>query len=175
MQLIRYGKPRRDDFCEATFQRIGKLVGGTIPDEYVGYLREYGTGRKLQPNTVKSGTVNDLRVEEFLTVSDEDDPESVAGATRTFRANGMISDNILLFAEAYGGHLQYGLILEGPLYGSVVAMDSARLILDGRETEIPNVKGVYHLARSFDEFIDSLYSDPQELEEWEEDYGPLNG
>lgn len=175
MKLIKYGKPHESEFCDASIQKLGKLVNTLIPEEYVNYLRQFGTGRKLQPNTVKFDAASDLRVEEFLAVSDEDDPESVVGATRTFVANGMISENILLFAQAYGGHLQYGLILEGPLYGSVVAMDSARLILDGTETEIPNVKGVYHLARTYDEFIDSLYSDPQELEEWEEDYGPLNG
>ena len=175
MQTIKYGKPRKDTLSEEVLINLERHMGNKIPKDYVGFLRQFGTGRKLQPNTVKFDAASDLRVEEFLTVSDEDDPESVVGATRTFVANGMISENILLFAQAYGGHLQYGLILEGPLYGSVVAMDSARLILDGTETEIPNVKGVYHLARSFDEFIDSLYSDPQELEEWEEDYGPLKG
>ena len=175
MQTIKYGKPRKDTLSEEVLINLERHMGNKIPKDYVGFLRQFGTGGKLQPNTVKFDAASDLRVEEFLTVSDEDDPESVVGATRTFVANGMISENILLFAQAYGGHLQYGLILEGPLYGSVVAMDSARLILDGTETEIPNVKGVYHLARSFDEFIDSLYSDPQELEEWEEDYGPLKG
>ncbi|WP_150526775.1 hypothetical protein [Roseibium sediminis] len=175
MQATKFGYRNNENNIQGAKNIIESLISANIPDLYIKFIEEFGTGQDIMPNKPNCPEKKDLRIDKIFVFSDVEATTSVAKMTKTLQVDGMISPNIMLFAEAYGGHLQYGLILEGPLYGSVVAMDSARLILDGTETEIPNVKGVYHLARTFDEFIDSLYSDPQELEEWEEDFGPLNG
>ncbi|MGH0002953.1 SMI1/KNR4 family protein [Pseudovibrio ascidiaceicola] len=150
-----------------------KRFGVGLPEDFLFFLRNNGIGGNPIPCRFEDKIGMDrIKIEEFLRLAPPDNMLSVQFSTDRAISEGWMSDNLIMFAEGGGSHLSFVLAVKGPHRGKVFAFVDSGVYLDGDQIRLEN--GALHLANTFSEFIDGLYADEDDIDDWEDsmDYLP---
>ncbi|KZL15691.1 SMI1/KNR4 family protein [Pseudovibrio sp. Ad37] len=150
-----------------------KHFGVGLPDDFLSFLQKNGIGADPIPCQYDGKIGMDrMKIEEFYGYFPPDDQQSIQTQTNKAVVNDRISGDMLLFAYGGGGHLKFALAIKEPHRGKVFAFVDSGVYLEGDQARLEN--GALHLANTFSEFIDGLFADEDDLDDWEDsmDYLP---
>ncbi|KZL21918.1 SMI1/KNR4 family protein [Pseudovibrio sp. WM33] len=141
--------------------------------DFIDFINSNGVGREPIPCRFDGKIdMEELIIEAFLRLSPSDNLASIQASTDRAIGEDWISDDFVMFAEGAAGHLSFVLAVKGPHRGKVFAFVDSGVYLDGDQIRLEN--GALHLANTFSEFIDGLYADEDDIDDWEDsmDYLP---
>jgi hypothetical protein len=172
MQNIFYLHKREEDEFISISEWVKSRFNVDLPEDFLFFLKNNGTGGGPIPRQFK-GMVGmyRLKIEEFLRLSPAESLMSIQYSTARAIEEGWMSDNQIMFAEGGGSHLSFTLAIKGPHRGKVFAFVDEGVYLEGDQIRLEN--GALHLADSFGAFIDGLYADEDDIDDWEDSTGYL--
>ncbi|MFS1523500.1 hypothetical protein ACL7TT_05200 [Microbulbifer sp. 2304DJ12-6] len=182
MQTIKYGYPDLNEQLDTGITYHEKAFEFSFQDheslkQYLRFCKENGTGTDPLPCRFDKGN-GSLCIEFFECLAPH--PEygfesgtTVVSCTKSLKGSmirGNVNDALII---ASGNHLSIGLVIKGKCIGKVFALEDINpLILDDDMDDIPSdIEGINKLGDSFEEFINALSADDDDIEEWEEDHG----
>ncbi|WP_109314615.1 hypothetical protein [Pseudovibrio ascidiaceicola] len=182
MQTIKYGYPDSNEQLDTGIDYYEKAFEFSFQDheslkQYLRFCKENGTGSDPLPCCFKKGNVS-LYIEFFARLAPH--PEygfesgtTVLSLTKREKGTGLADDLSDALIIATGNHLSIGLVIRGKCIGKVFALEDINpLIFDNDMVDIPSdIEGITKLGDSFEEFINALSADEDDIEEWEEDFG----
>ncbi|KZL15466.1 hypothetical protein PsAD2_03600 [Pseudovibrio axinellae] len=182
MQAIKYGYPDLKDQLDTGIAYHEKAFEFSFQDheslkQYLTFCKENGTGSDPLPCCFEKDNES-LYIDFFARLAPH--PEygfesaiTVVSCTKQLEGSmirGNVNDALII---AYGTHLSIGLVIRGKCIGKVFALEDIKpLVLDDDMDDIPSdIEGITKLGDSFDEFINALSADEDDIEEWKEDFG----
>ncbi|KZK78004.1 SMI1 / KNR4 family protein [Pseudovibrio sp. W64] len=165
-------KPEKNMQLELLEEWVENKFGVSLPDDFLGFISSNGVGSSPIPGRF-SGKIgmDHLIIEEFYWLSPVEDTYSIQYKTENAIDEGWMSDDLIMFARGGSGHLCFILAVKGPHRGKVFAFVDSGVYLEGDQIRLEN--GALHLADTFSEFIDGLYADEVNIENWEDSMGYL--
>jgi hypothetical protein len=180
MQKVKFGYPySQNDLDEGIAYHENKL-GFSFQDheslrQYIAFYRECGPGYDPLPFRFNTDEINSS-IDFFARLAPHPEfgytyDDGIVSCTERLQDTGIegnVNDAIII---AYGNHLSVGMIIRGKCIGKVFALEDIEpLVLDDDMEDIPSgLEGVTKLGDSFEEFINSLTADEEEIEQWNED------
>ncbi|WP_159096960.1 hypothetical protein [Pseudovibrio sp. Alg231-02] len=183
MHKVKFRRPFSNEGLERGIAYHEKAFGFSFQDheslkQYVAFYRSCGAGVRPLPYRYETNQ-GSLLITFFANLaphpeySFDDDGISVFSCTKDLEDTGIcgnVNDALII---ASGNHLSIGLVIRGKCIGKVFALEDINpLILDDDMDDIPSdIEGITKLGDSFEEFINALSADEDDIEEWEEDFG----
>ncbi|KZL21920.1 hypothetical protein [Pseudovibrio sp. WM33] len=183
MRKVKFGSPFPSEGLERGIAYHEKALGFSFQDheslkQYVAFYQNCGAGYWPLPHRYEINQAP-LYIESFTNLASPPgyDPsksgDSVFYCTKALEGSmirGNVNDALII---AGGTHLSIGLVIRGKCIGKVFALEDINpLILDDDMDDIPSdIEGITKLGDSFDEFINALSADEDDIEEWKEDFG----
>ncbi|KZK78007.1 hypothetical protein PsW64_03645 [Pseudovibrio sp. W64] len=183
MHKVKFRRPFSNEGLQRGIAYHEKAFGFSFQDheslkQYVAFYRSCGAGYWPLPHRYETNQ-GSLLITFFANLaphpeySFDDDGDSVFSCTKALEGSmirGNVNDALII---AGGTHLSIGLVIRGKCIGKVFALEDIKpLVLDDEMDDIPSdIEGITKLGDSFEEFINALSADEDDIEEWEEDFG----
>lgn len=153
--IIEYDEKHESLDYQLEYSKFKSIFGYEIPDDYLSFLNESGTGLFPQPgfydNLMEIGVFYDFRIDKT-----SDDIHNIFYANKILQKNNRITKNILAFAETPDTHNIFCLVLDGELYGKIILLGDDNILLNNgyKKTDIDEKEDI--LDQSFNDFISKL-------------------
>ncbi|WP_444994842.1 SMI1/KNR4 family protein [Aliikangiella sp. IMCC44359] len=153
--MITYDEKHKVLDYEEEAKKFFNSIGYKVPEEYLDFLKENGTGLFPEPG-LYDGLMEVGVFYSFSIENDLDDIHNIINVNKELQANQRISNNIVAFAETADSHNIFCLVLNGPLEGKVLLLGDDNLVLMNEYTASDLDEKEDVIDGSFSEFVSKL-------------------